>query len=93
MSKWKPVIIVPALILFLGGCSFLSANERATMSRISSEIGGKAVLEWNDERRRKDALFEMRRRAAEKLIEVCLSKSTPIGTSLDCVRAALRLVQ
>ena len=87
----KAAVII--LALALGGCSVLSSTERATLSRVSSEIGGKAVLEWNDERRRKDALFEMRRRAAEKLIAVCLAATTPVGTSLSCVQAALRLVQ
>ncbi len=88
--RWKPVIItrgfkfggILAVMLALGACSSLSSAERAFLREKSAEIGAKDVV-----------VFDMRRRAAEKLIEVCLSKQTPVGTSLACVRAALRLVQ
>ena len=79
--KWRPIVIV-AMMLALGACSSLTANERAFLREKSAEIGSKDVV-----------VFDMRRRAAEKLIAVCLAATTPVGTSLSCVRAALRLVQ
>ena len=71
-----------AVVLALGACSTLSTAERAFLREKSAEIGSKDVV-----------VFDMRRRAAEKLIAVCLAAPAPVGTSLACVRAALRLVQ
>ena len=73
------------LALALAGCSGLSGlspEAQRYLREKSAEIGAKDVV-----------VFEMRRRAADKLIEACLSKiSTPVENSIDCVRAALKLV-
>ena len=79
----KAAVVILALALGVAGCSGLSSPEiQRILREKSAEIGAKDVV-----------VFEMRRRAADKLIEACLSKiSTPVENSIDCVRAALKLV-
>lgn len=91
--RWKPVIItrgfkfggIAAVMLALGGCSGisgLSPDVQRYLREKSAEIGSKDVV-----------LFEMKRRAADKLIERCLATITgPIENSIDCVKSALKLV-
>ena len=80
----KAAVIV--LMLALGWCSGLSGlspDMQRYLREKSAEIGAKDVV-----------LFEMKRRATEKLIERCLATITsPVENSIECVKSALRLVQ
>ena len=80
----KAAVIV--LVLALSGCSGLSGlspDVQRYLREKSAEIGAKDVV-----------LFEMKRRATEKLIERCLATITdPVENSIECVKSALRLVQ
>ncbi len=79
--RWSLLVTIAVTMLVLSGCSFLSAGERATMSRISAEIGGKAVLEW-----------DIRKRSVEWLTEACKRKTGPIEARIDCVKRVLELL-
>ena len=79
--RWKPIIVVAAVAVTLGGCSFLSSGERQMLNRVSSEIGGKAVLEW-----------DVRKRAVEWLSDACKRMTSPIEKRIDCVKEVLKLL-
>ena len=73
---------IVAILLALGACSGLSSEQQKTLNRVSSEIGGKAVLEW-----------DLRKRAAEWLIDACRRKTGLIENRIDCVEKVLKILR
>ena len=79
---WGGIAIVCAALL-VGACGFgsLSAEDKAFFKATSSEIGSKGVV-----------LFELRRRATDDIIELCLKEEGDATSKTACVKGAIEIV-
>ena len=82
LNRYIPIYIFPALLL-LGACAITGDDEEKMrwLREKSAEIGSKDVV-----------MFDIRRRATEKLIEGCHRKKSNVEAKIDCVNTALKIL-
>ena len=85
LNRYIPIYIFPALLLLAGCGGGLMGDVQNEQTRFlrekSAEIGSKDVV-----------MFDIRRRATEKLIEGCHRKKANVEAKIDCVNTALKIL-